>query len=252
MSCKELSTYLKEEYNVSKGRTTVWKIRKDLNFEYLLPRKRTLLTTKQKKKRLKLVRKYINNLIDWKKVKFTDEKWFYYTGLNRKIWRQKGEKDDSVFNNLQTPKLFLIFFYQTFCKSETDCNSQTYQNNVISRSKIFSDMDELYGKNQWILMQDGATSHTSLSTLEYLKNKCQVLKKWPSKFARFQPNRTLMGYYVQKNSDNPQKNKNQLIKCCRDVWKSLKWEIMDNLCNSMETRLKLVIELNCECIDGFY
>ncbi|KAJ3441120.1 transposable element-related [Anaeramoeba flamelloides] len=145
------------------------------------------------------------------------------------------------------------FSYQsTLIKCPKTINSQTYQNNVISRSKNFSGMDELYGKNQWILMQDGATSHTSLSTLEYLENKCQVLKKWPPNSPDLNPIEHLWGIMSKKISDNPPKNKNQLIKCCRYVWKSLKWEIIENLCNSMETRLKLVIELNGECINGFY
>ncbi|KAJ3424197.1 transposable element tc1 transposase [Anaeramoeba flamelloides] len=100
-------------------------------------------------------------------------------------------------------------------------------------------------------MQDGATSHTSISTKEYLKKKCNVLKKWPPNSPDLNPIEHLWGIMDKKISDETPKTKNQLIKKCRQVWNNIEWEIIENLCNSMEKRLRLVIELKGECINGF-
>ncbi|KAJ3425859.1 transposable element-related [Anaeramoeba flamelloides] len=219
MSCKKLKSFLSNNHDINLSTTTIYNIRKELKFNFLLPKKRTLLTNKQKEKRLKFAKKYLNNPIDWKKVIFTDEKWFYFSGLKRKIWRQTGERDDSVFERFTKfiPKVMFFgginYSYQsTLIKCPKIVNSESYQKNIISRSKIFSGMDNLFGKKQWILMQDGATSHTSISTKEYLKKKCNVLKKWPPNSPDLNPIEHLWGIMDKKISDETPKTKNQLIK----------------------------------------
>ncbi|KAJ3442125.1 transposable element-related [Anaeramoeba flamelloides] len=74
-----------------------------------------------------------------------------------------------------------------------------YQKKVISRCRVFTDMDKEFGKWNWILMQDGAPAHTSRSTKEYLSKKCSVLENWPPNSPDLNPIENLWGIMGKKN-----------------------------------------------------
>ncbi|KAJ3426174.1 transposable element-related [Anaeramoeba flamelloides] len=203
--------------------TSVWRIRKALKFKFKAPKVKPKLTEQSKMKRLEFVQYHLEKQTNWKKVVFTDETWFYLESLNRFIWRQWGEND---------------------------VNSESYQNNIISGCRVFTDMDKEYGQWNWLLMQDGAPAHTSNSTKEYLSNKCLVLKNWPPNSPDLNPIENLwgiMGKRISKESPNTERKLEIIV---RKVWKNIEWEVIENLINSMEKRLRLVVQLNGESIQS--
>ncbi|KAJ6252742.1 transposable element-related [Anaeramoeba flamelloides] len=205
--------------------TSVWRIRKALKFKFKAPKVKPKLTEQSKMKRLEFAQYHLEKQTNWKKVVFTDETWFYLESLNGFIWRQWGEND---------------------------VNSESYQNNIISRCRVFTDMDKEYGQWNWLLMQDGAPAHTSNSTKEYLSNKCLVLKNWPPNSPDLNPIENLwgiMGRRISKESPNTERKLEIIV---RKVWKNIEWEVIENLINSMEKRLRLVVQLNGESINGYF
>ncbi|KAJ6229129.1 transposable element-related [Anaeramoeba flamelloides] len=225
LSCDKLSNLLKENHDIEMSGTSVWRIRKALKFKFKAPKVKPKLTEQSKMKRLEFAQYHLEKQTNWKKVVFTDETWFYLESLNGFIWRQWGEND---------------------------VNSESYQNNIISRCRVFTDMDKEYGQWNWLLMQDGAPAHTSNSTKEYLSNKCLVLKNWPPNSPDLNPIENLwgiMGRRISKESPNTERKLEIIV---RKVWKNIEWEVIENLINSMEKRLRLVVHLNGESINGYF
>ena len=54
----------------------------------------------------------------------------------------------------------------------------SYIDDLIDQSGLIPDMNFIYGIKGWILMQDGATDHSSEITMDYLK--MYVLDGWPA------------------------------------------------------------------------
>ncbi|KAJ3441128.1 transposable element-related [Anaeramoeba flamelloides] len=259
LSCERLSNLLKESHDIEMSGTSVWRIRKALKFKFKAPKVKPKLTEQSKIKRLNFAKYHLEKQTNWKKVVFTDETWFYLESLNGFIWRQWGENDDSVYREKEKYGKKIMFFggvnsnwMSTLIKCPKIVNSESYQNNIISRCRVFSDMDKEYGQWNWLLMQDGAPAHTSNSTKEYLSNKCLVLKNWPPNSPDLNPIENLwgiMGRRISKESPNSERKLELIV---RKVWKNIEWEVIGNLINSMEKRLRLVVELNGESINGYF
>jgi len=147
----------------------------------------------------------------------------------------------------------ISYSYQsTLIKCPKSVNSDSYQKLVISKSMIYHGMNNLYGQFGWTLMQDGAPAHTSNSTLEYLSSRCNVLPNWPPNSPDLNPIENLWGIMGKRIILKKPNNRQELETIARDVWKNLEFSMIENLIRSMEKRLKLVVELEGECINGHF
>ncbi|KAJ6230673.1 transposable element tc1 transposase [Anaeramoeba flamelloides] len=77
-------------------------------------------------------------------------------------------------------------------------------------------------------------------------------KNWPPNSPDLNPIENLwgiMGRRISKESPNSERKLELIV---RKVWKNIEWEVIENLINSMEKRLRLVVELNGESINGYF
>ncbi|KAJ6227368.1 transposable element-related [Anaeramoeba flamelloides] len=163
--------------------------------------------------------------IDWQKVVFSDETWFYLEGSCGKIWRQWGE---------------------------LEVNAESYRKCLVSKCGLFTGMDNLHGKKNWLFMQDGAPAHTAKTTITYLEKKCKILQNWPANSPDLNPIENLWGIMSRRLNEIDIKTVKNLEKVVREVWKNIDWLMIENLINSMERRLKLVVQLKGDCINGYF
>jgi hypothetical protein len=64
------------------------------------------------------------------------------------------------------------FFYSGWIDSDE------YQT-ILCKFQLIEVMNQRFGQHAWYFMTDGATSHTSRSTLKWLRSSCLVLPRWP-------------------------------------------------------------------------
>ncbi|KAJ3452690.1 transposable element tc1 transposase [Anaeramoeba flamelloides] len=173
--------------------------------------------------------------------------------------RNRGISRNSVFREKEKYGKKNMFFgginyswISTLIKCPKIVNSESYQKKVISRCRVFTDMDKEFGKWNWILMQDGAPAHTSRSTKEYLSKKCSVLENWPPNSPDLNPIENLWGIMEKRISLEAPKTEKKLEATVRRVWKNIEWGVIENLVSSMEKRLRLVVEHNGESINGHF
>ncbi|KAJ6254084.1 transposable element tc1 transposase [Anaeramoeba flamelloides] len=113
-------------------------------------------------------------------------------------------------------------------------------------------MDNLHGKKNWLFMQDGAPAHTAKTTITYLEKKCNILQNWPANSPDLNPIENLWGIMSRRLNEIDIKTVKNLEKVVREVWKNIDWLMIENLINSMERRLKLVVQLKGDCINGYF
>ncbi|KAJ6239137.1 transposable element tc1 transposase [Anaeramoeba flamelloides] len=103
-------------------------------------------------------------------------------------------------------------------------------------------------KKNWLFMQDGAPAHTAKTTITYLEKKCNILQNWPANSPDLNPIENLRGIMSRRLNEIDIKTVKNLEKVVREVWKNIDWLMIENLINSMERRLKLVVQLKGDCI----
>ena len=101
-------------------------------------------------------------------------------------------------------------------------------------------------------MQDGIPCHQSYSTISYLEKRCKILKGWPANSPDLNPIENLWGIMGKTLGRRRPSNTRELENVVRDIWNNLEWDLIQALINSMERRLRLVIEYQGENINGFF
>jgi hypothetical protein len=55
-----------------------------------------------------------------------------------------------------------------------------YVNELVDQSSVIPDMNERYGSNRWIYIQDGASIHTPATTMADQATMVNVVLGWPA------------------------------------------------------------------------
>ncbi|KAJ6253277.1 transposable element tc1 transposase [Anaeramoeba flamelloides] len=140
----------------------------------------------------------------------------------------------------------------TLIKCPKRVNAESYRKCLVSKCGLFTGMDNLHGKKNWLLMQDGAPAHTAKTTITYLEKKCNILQNWPANSPDLNPIENLWDIMSTRLNEIDIKTVKNLEKVVREVWKNIDWLMIENLINSMERRLKLVVQLKGDCINGYF
>ena len=165
--------------NASYG--TIHTIRHSLGFNYLPPITAFPISEKQRLDRFSFCQKHINQQTSWKNVLFVDESSFYLDNSHRWVWRRRREVDQSImhFKSKYVPKIMIFggisYNWKTpLISIEGNVNSTIYIDECIDLSGMIPEMNSIYGVKQWFLLQDGASSHTSRVTMDYLQTYINV------------------------------------------------------------------------------
>lgn len=257
MSNEQVSKIIKDNpkfENVSA--TLVRQIRQELGYKFLPPIRTFILTQQQKVARLNFCLKHIQEKTNWDNVLFTDESYFWLGEDYRPLYRKRGEHCREVeVHEKKFPEKVLVFGgISKRCKTNLiilergTVDSLTYIDDLIDGSGLIPAMNNIY-KNGWVLMQDGASAHTSFETMDYLKNYVNVLEDWPSMSPDLNPIENLWSIMKQRVFELQPKTKEDLIASIIAVWESITQELISNLINSMPERLKEVVKNNGDHIN---
>jgi hypothetical protein len=56
----------------------------------------------------------------------------------------------------------------------------SYVDEFVDQSTVIPEMNARHCVKHWMHMQDGASTHTAASTMEYLRDMVNVLEDWPA------------------------------------------------------------------------
>lgn len=241
-----IANAVSEEFSpVSISEETVRKARKQLGFKFEHPIHTFDLSPVQRENRLKFAQRELEARRNWNKVIFTDESYFCLGEDWRRLWRIPGETGPDVsVRTRKFPKKLLVFGgIAAGFKSDIvivkhgTVNGEVYVEQLIPKSRIIPGMNRIHGKKQWTLMQDGASAHTKLTTMENLEAQCNVLRDWPSNSPDLNPIENLWAIMKGRAADLGANTLEALEDVIFDVWNSVSDQEICNLVGSMESRL---------------
>lgn len=189
----DVIAFVKEQYDIELSPRCVRMHLRAAGFQPYSTLKKPLLTPEQRKARLKKVRKWVRDNIDWESVIFTDE-----TGVERvrgahrgKAWLRAGSAD-SELRVQPTAKfgggrvnLWAAISHQgilAYTVYQGDLTAKTYIS--IVKKNLLGNAQHLFAEDHWYLMQDGDPAHTATITIETLEDLGQSrdfsLLPWPA------------------------------------------------------------------------
>ena len=97
-----------------------------------------------------------------------------------------------------------------------------------------------YAPRKWVLMHDGASSHTSYETTDYLKVYANVLEGWLSGSPDLNPIENLWAIVTQRITELNPETIEDLEQIILEVWDSVETDLIHRLIDSMRNRLQVV------------
>lgn len=256
-----ISRTLLEKHDISISKSTVENGLRLLRYYYKPPKHRQLLTELQKTNRIIFAQTLLNqsfhHQIDLQTIVFSDESRFVLGDDKQWVWRRYGENNPtSILATQKFPPSVMIFgaigkdFKSKLVIVDGTINSEVYQQ-IIMDSKLVEIMDDNRGRGNWIFMQDGARSHTSKCTQNFLSKKCRYIQKWPPNSPDLNPIETLWGAMKKAVSQIKPKTVEDLKVVIQKVWDDFPQENINNLVESFYQRLHLIIGEKGESIQSY-
>ena len=125
---------------------------------------------------------------------------------------------------------------QEICRVEGNINSLKYQE-VLATSYIPNH------KRGQILQQDGAPSHTSISTSKFLKaKKIKVLQDWPAQSPDMNIIEHVWGRMKEEAWKTKPKNLDELWEACKTAFFAIPDDFINKLYESLSNRMDAVLQ----------
>ena len=181
----------------------------------------------------------------WQKVDFSDESSVELHHSRRKYCRRPtGARMDPRFTQ-KTVKLggkIMVWGYiqyggvREICRVEGNINSLKYQE-FLAASYIPNH------KRGQILQQDGAPSHTSISTSKFLKaKKIKVLQDWPAQSPDMNIIEHVLGRMKEEAWKTKPNNLDELWEACKTAFFAIPDDFINKLYESLPNRMDAVLQ----------
>ena len=247
-----LASRASESLGVPLSMSTVRRVLQKFGLRRRIARRKPLLTKVQRRKRLQWAKVHKNWPIpQWHRVVYSDEKIFKISS-NRKgvfVTRAVGEENrsDCTIGTIKHGTQVHVWGsigirgVGPLKRIQGTLNAQAYQD------QILGDLEQTGppiagGNGHWVFMQDGAPPHTANTTRNYLAQKNIEVLDWPSNSPDLNPIENVWAYVQNSLTSALPRSANELWESVRNAWAAVPVELLQNLYNSIPTRLDKIIE----------
>ena len=234
--------------------STVYQIRKDLDYDYKAPKTRQNLNDTQISKRILFGNSILESGLSEELFVFSDESRFSLHIYNDHLWYKRSDCDDAIFQNKDKyQKTIMVFgaigyhFKSKLVLFNKNVN-EIYYREIFQKSEICEKLNGIHGEGQFYFIQNGATAHTSTNSKLFLQKRCSFLNFWPPNSPDLNPIEHLRGAIKKKLENRKFKSEEELFNFINQIWESFPQDKIDNLCLSFYSRLRTMINSNGQSI----
>lgn len=222
-----------------------------LKFRSFRARKKPLLTSVHKKKRVSFAKKYqVWDLSTWRKVLWSDEATFNVTGsADSRVYRPpNSDPHDPRYTQktVKHPASLMVWGCFTYygvgdlviLPKNEKMNQYNYLELLLDH--LPSSFDNTKAE---VFMQDGAPCHTAKSVQKWLcDSDVKYFKDWPGNSPDLNPIENLWSIIKSKLRNADTSSLPKLEAAIRHVWDNFKPELLQNLADSVPKRLEQCIK----------
>ena len=247
ISCLQIAEHYSAEFSEI-SRASICRFRNELKLRYRPPKLRPHLNENQIGERYKFAQNLLRQNIDYRTFVFSDESKMMFTSDNRYIWYIPGENDDSVFDDQDKVKPWIMIWgaigynYKSpliICPKSV---TATQYKEVIKESKMIETLNSQRGEGNWVFQQDGATPHTAKSTRNFLHKRMAYIEQWPANSPDLNPIEHLWAILKYRILEEEPETFKDMLRIMKEEWDSLSMELINKLVLSFRKRLLLVSE----------
>lgn len=243
---------IRENLQLNVSNKTIERRLREANFHSRLARKRPFINKRNKIKRLKFAKMYVDMPIDfWKKVVWSDESKFEL--FNRKtrlrVWRKSGEEYQE--RHLQQTVKYgggSIMIWGCFAwsgvgnlvKIDGTLTADKYID-ILSENLEISSL-RIGLEDDFVFQQDNDPKHTAIKTQTFFKSNRIKCLDWPPQSPDLNPIENLWSILDEKIDKTGVTNKENYFAALKRTWEELDEKYLQNLVESIPRRLQTVIE----------
>jgi transposase len=245
LTTSEIENNIKEILDVSQS--TINRRLCEYGYDYKKPQKRPLLTVNQKYYRLKWAKEHKKT--NWDNIIFSDETSIWKGVSNTKRWINSNDNNDydkvvkyplkrQVWGSIS--KLFPSQIYIF----DGNMNAIMYLN--ILENKLLPTCE----KNPKLIFQDDNDPKHRSNLIKNWKNEKQIKSlEWPSNSPDLNPVENVWALLKKKISKINTKTTEEFVEIIKQSWDNIKKESIDNIINSMPSRIDKIIANDGDLID---
>jgi transposase len=248
----KIAAAMEEEFNVKVCPQTVRNRIRETGLKGRIARKKTFISLKNKKARVKFGKEHISkDLSFWKTILFSDESKFNLHGSDGKgyVWRKVGEElnpkcmKGTVKHGGGNVKVWGCFSYDGVGELvfiDGIMTSLVYRN--ILEENLQKSAKKLFKRKKWIYQQDNDPKHTSHVMRNYFAEKKISLLEWPSQSPDLNPIEHLWDAMEKATSNRRCSNVQELKMLLLEAWNNLAPQVLHKLVESMPRRCEAVLK----------
>lgn len=261
LSCLRLSELIARKHGIQISKETVRQLRRIVGMRFLKPIPECLLTQDHKDKRVVFATDWVENrthLLRRTPLVFTDESKVCLAEATRRLWRIPGQCSEGEYVSIaQHPVQAMVWgavsvgFKSRLYWFRQTCNKETYIR-MFEETGILETLNDLFGEFQYVLQQDNAPPHVARETTQWIHGRAHMVENWPAHSPDLNPIEVMWALMKQKIDVSNITTAAELFQRTEEAWEGITQEVVDNICSSFEARLRVVIHLRGNTLNGHW
>ena len=254
---EKMASLVQERFGISIHRTSICRMRRDLQYFYRPPKVIQNLTEEQRDARIEFCRWVLQNQAKIPNLIFSDESRFEIGPDNTRRRIKRGVLNPTCFAPRNKYSKGVMVWgaigprYKSILVRCSKGEDSSEYLEILGKSRMLSDLDTRFGRSGWTFVQDGAPCHQSREALSWLADHHVVVAPgWPPNSPDLNPIEMIWGV-MKRTLRQLEPNEHDLFSQVEAIWDAIALDSIDKLVSSFIGRCQQVLDVRGESITPY-